>query len=672
MAKMEWGEIAKAVNAEIDAARRYIDNNRMPERVKRWDRYYGRPYGNEMKGRSKFISRDLMEAVEWTLPYLIRQFASGDPKINIMIEGQEPWVGQALMNQIQEDLNSGQDESLFRAFYEWFKDSMVSDTGFCKVGWELDYEQQTVTWPQLGLDQMNELAADPDVQIQGFEEVFDGATGQYVYANVRTRVRVVRKYGLTVSGLPHWEFICAADSRTINDEHPKGHQTKVTLDYLKRVNRARGGDYFKGLEALEREVDEETSKRAWEAPTDDGETERQRYYDEQETTGQDMPAKGGRKEYLLTEWFTRLDIDGDGYLEDVVCWMADKHLLRYEDNSEGILPICGLSPILDCYRLFGISYSDLIVPIQNLMTMVTRRVLDNFDFQNLGLWFSKDPSIDARRLLNPIPGDLIRGDPTTTQRMDPQPFHPSVLNLLEYIKGMKEDRIGNTRYNQGTDADSLNKTARGMEMIMSAAQQRMELIARVFAETGLRDFYRKCAMLYQIYRRKPFVTRVRGREVEVTPDMLQGTIKVTVDMGVEAEVGMIEARKIQEMFGFQSAIDQRYPGALGLQQVHNMMTRHAASLGFRDTDEYVIGLKQWAEILAQKSEAGTEQAQMAMAMAQAKMLLEQDKLRLQSAKAMSDIETKDRELALEEHKAETDARLKLLGVVKDERPQVVL
>ena len=103
-----------------------------------------------------------------------------------------------------------------------------------------------------------------------------------------------------------------------------------------------------------------------------------------------------------------------------------------------------------------------------------------------------------------IPGDVIMADPEKVRTDLPKPFGIEALNLIEYVEKVKQNRTGITPYNQGTDADSLNKTASGIAMIQSAAQQRIDLIARIFAETGLRDFYRKCAILYQKNIRKPF------------------------------------------------------------------------------------------------------------------------------------------------------------------------
>ena len=65
---MTWDEIERAVGTEADAAIRYCRDTLSVKRIEKWDRYYGRPLGNEVKGRSKYMSRDLLETVEWIMP----------------------------------------------------------------------------------------------------------------------------------------------------------------------------------------------------------------------------------------------------------------------------------------------------------------------------------------------------------------------------------------------------------------------------------------------------------------------------------------------------------------------------------------------------------------------------------------------------------------------------
>ena len=119
--KMTWDEIERTSNSEIESAQRFIEKEESVDRSQRWDRYRGKKLGNETKGRSQYVSHDLMDTIEWILPYMIRTFASGDPKIDLEIEGQPPAMGKALMRKIQDDLGSDDDNSIFVLFYCMFR-----------------------------------------------------------------------------------------------------------------------------------------------------------------------------------------------------------------------------------------------------------------------------------------------------------------------------------------------------------------------------------------------------------------------------------------------------------------------------------------------------------------------------------------------------------------------
>ena len=625
---LAWEEIQIKSNAEIKAATDYISQKKQGDRGKRWDRYYGRPIGKVRKGRSSYQSHDIMDAVEWMLPGLIRVFASGDPKIEIEIKDKPPEVGKALMRKIQDDLGNHDVNNLFQCFYVWFKDALVSDTAFVKPLWDLDYKTKVVDFDQLGLSEMMTLDQDPDVELRDYQETQgppgpDGMPTQ-VFTGVKAKVKMKRRDGIFVENMPHWEFICEPRARSMNDEHGKGHQTKVTVDYLKRMDRAYmdedGKPFFKGLPDLIMKKDSKSQSLAYGKL--DGEEANYRgedYY-------ANHPAFFGasdealKSEIEFTEWYTRLDVDGDGFLEDVIIWSGDDVLLRWEINEDEMIPMCGISPILDCYKFFGISWAELVNEIQVLKTQLFRRVLDNFAWQNKGRWFIKPGAlVDVDKLLNGIPGEPVFVDPDSARQETPAGFQSNVIPLFEYIEGQKENRTGQTRYNQGQDADTLNKTASGIAMIQSAAQQRMELVARVFAETGIRDLYEKIVKLYQRHLAEPFTAKVQGKDIQVSREMIQGRIITRVNMGVEAQVGMIEAQKIERMFQFLMGVNQAFPGLLSPEKIHNLATRYIASMGFRQTEDFVQELDAYVQQVQQMMQMQQQMAQQKMQMEGAKV-----------------------------------------------------
>ena len=648
--EMTWDEVERFIGGEADSAIRYCRDVLSPGRIEMWDRYYGKPLGNEVKGRSKYMSRDILETIEWILPTLIKTLASGDPKIKLEIVGKPSWIGAALMRRIFDDLSADASGSMFTVFYQWFKDALVSGTAYTKLFWEVEYEEKEYEVPSMSVDQFNQLENSEGVNIKKASYAFNG------YNDVKFSINRLRKDQLVTENIPTWEFVHSRRAKTMNDEHPKGHITWVTVDFLKRVNKAMTErdeePYFINLDEVERSAGNRTEDSVSINSLD---AEKQSYigFEKYGDYYEDSDTATGLKSVVqLEEWYTRLDIKGTGYLQDVICWRANGKLIRWEDNHDGFISMASISPIIDCYKFNGISYADLVVELQNLKTVLFRRVLDNFDWQNLGRWFKMPGAkVDIKALMECVPGDCVEIDPNMVRNETPQPFHPQNLALFDYLDGVKEQRTGSTKYTQGTDSGTLNKTAQGIQMIQSAAMQRIELIARVFAE-GLKDFYQKAAMLYQKNMRKPFVTRVNGEDITVTPDMIQGEILSRVYMGVEAQIGMAETQRLERMAGTLQGFEKMAPGLYTAQQVHNMAVKYVTAMGYIDVEDFIAPQQQHMQKNQQIQQMQMQIQQMGQQLAQAKQQLEQNKVE-------ADVKMKQDKLKLEAMKVQQETKLAL-------------
>lgn len=648
---LTWDEIEKAVGTEADSAIRYCRDVLSPGRIEKWDRYYGKPLGNEIKGRSRYMSRDLLETVEWIMPTLIKTLASGDPKIKLDIQGQPHWVGPALMRKIYEDLSADAQGSMFFVFYQWFKDALVSGSAYTKVFWEVEYEEKDHKIPALSVEQYSALEADEDIDIKKAAYIPGG------YSNVHMTIRQLRRDQLVTENVPTWEFVTSKRTRSMNDEHAKGHITYVTMDYLKRINRAMterdDEPYFVNLEEVENTSGRSSGDLVVSANSLDAEKQSYLGYEKYGDMYEDGEATSGLKARVqLEEWYTRLDIKGTGYLRDVICWRANGKLIRWEDNDDGFVPLATISPIIDCYKFNGMSYADLVIELQTLKTVLFRRVLDNFDWQNLGRWF-KTPGakVDIKALLDGVPGDCIEVDPNAIRNETPTPFHPNNLRLFDYLDGVKEQRTGSTKYTQGTDSGTLNQTAQGIQMIQAAAMQRIELIARIFAE-GLKDYYQKAAMLYQKNMRKSFLAKVNGEDVEITPDMIQGRVLARVNMGVEAQIGMAETQRLERLAGTLQGFDKMAPGLFSAEQVHNLAAKYVSAMGYIDTEEFIAPLKMHIEKNQQMQQTNQQLQQMQQQMAQEALKLQQTKIQTE---AQADIQ----KVNIEASKIQGDHKLDL-------------
>ncbi len=666
---MTFDDIEHAVNLEIKLAE---DHNaqRATKRTKSWDNYYGRPLGNEVKGRSQFITREIMDTIEWMMPYFIRMFASGDPKVTIEIQGQDAKLGKALMQKIQKDLGAASPNQ-FLIFYQWFKDALVSDTAFVKLSWQKDFEQIKKKFDALSYEQMQQLSADRDIQVENVDNMeYDPETDKPVFIGVKTKIKKIKKDNVYVENTPHWEFIADPKSVTIDDDYGKGHKTEVMLDFLKRTdrgNRTEGEPYFQNLEELE------AGKSKRRDNLSDG--ERQNYLgDDTMAIPYSATEKDAKAPIDFIEWNTKLDVDGNGYLEDIIAYVANGYLLRWEINQDGFIPFVAMKPIIDCYKFFGISYTDLLIEIQNLKTMLFRRILDNFDFQNAGRWL-KDPNaaIDTYALLNNIPGSVITGKIDGLKDISPQPFNPVSLSILEYVDTIKENRTGVTKYNQGQDSNSLNKTARGIGMIQNAAMQRLELVARIFAEIGLKEFYKKYVLLMQKNLSRPFIAKIAGEDVEITPEMIQGEVVTKVNMGITASVGAEEAQKVEHVMGLLLDINERYPGLLTPEKVHSIATKLILNMGFQQTEDFIVAAPEYLQ-QAQQAEQSNQQMQQQMQQMQEQMMQMELQIKQQDAntkaeKVQVDAELGQAEIEQKEQDSQRDMEVDLLKILSAESKQ---
>jgi len=621
--EMTWEEIGMQVCDEIDASIRFQKQHIVPQRTLNWDRYYGRPFGNEQPGRSKYMSRDLLETVEWILPNLIKLFASADHKIKLRLRntvaqeyGLTPeQLGMALMGQIYKDLYSDESMGLFMVLYTWFKDALVSGSAYVKLFWEVDMILEDFE-EMVDQDQFAELANMPEVTIATAQV---GPTGQML---VKGQVERASKDNLVCDNIPHWEFIFEEHTRSMNDDTGKGFTTVVTLDYLRRINQAYSKDdekYFWNLDMVEASAGKDGSYINFET-----ESERKRFFDyavlNDYVGAQD---KGAKRRVQLTEWYTRIDVNGDGFLEDVKVYKANGLMIRWELNEANFVPCAKISPIIDVYHFQGIAYADLIVELQELKSMLMRKTLDNYDFQNSGRWFIKPgATIDEERFLEGIPGDVFRANPDHVKNFAPSGFDASSLSLIEYVEGIKENRTGSTRYNQGTDASSLNQTAHGIQTIMNASMKRIELIGQLFAEGGLKDFFVKAAKLYQKNITEPFTARVDGEEVEISPEMIKGAkIEAYVDLGTEDQAGQIESQRLLQMSAVLFDLNTKFPGIITPVKARAIAVKYVSAMGF-NADSYISSKNEF--------EAATQQAQqMQETVQQMQMMLEQMKIQIE-------------------------------------------
>jgi hypothetical protein len=240
------------------------------------------------------------------------------------------------------------------------------------------------------------------------------------------------------------------------------------------------------------------------------------------------------------------------------------------------------------HRHIGRSYADLTMDIQLIKSTLIRGQLDNMYLANNGRYAISD-RVNLDDMLTSRPGGIVRveGDPGSgIMPLSHPPLPASSFGMVEYMDSMKEKRTGITAYNQGLDSNSLNKTATGVAQIMNASQQRIELVARTFAETGVKELFKLVHHLVRTTLTKPDIIRLRNKWVEVDPREWKARKDLSISVGLGA------GNKDQQLVHLTSILQmQKEAIAVGLtnpEKIYNALAKLTQNAGFKNPEEFWV------------------------------------------------------------------------------------
>jgi len=279
--------------------------------------------------------------------------------------------------------------------------------------------------------------------------------------------------------------------------------------------------------------------------------------------------------------------------------------------------------------------------------------------------------VNQADVMNPEVGRVVRVKQPGMMREVPTDFvGGDALPVLEYMDQMKEDRTGMSKAAAGLDADALqSSTKAAVAATLSASQQRIELIARIFAETGLTDLFNGVARLMAENQSRERMIRVNGEFVPMDPRTWDMDMQVTVTVGLGS--GLMEERlQVLSMLAEkQEALLQNGAPIVGFREYRNTLGRMVELAGFEDTTEFFKPFGQEQEQAFQKA-----QAEAAQEPTEAERLekVEMAKIAQRQQSDRLDALLKAREMVLKDDRErdkivrEYDAKLKKLGVEVEE------
>lgn len=573
-------EIRQNVEREIDRADNYYQEEIEPEVIRRHKvyegdkEYYKRKFP-KLTNISDVTASDFHDTVEWALPSLTKVFFGNEDicklqGVNSEADEKAAQVHGELIKYQLERCNDG-----FLIFYDWIKNSLIDNLGIVKCYWE---REQTVETKQLVVsgEQLMQMQMNPNINMLSVEEVAPDIL-KIEYEEVTN----ITKNQPKLEVVPPSEFRFSPEAKSLEDVGFVAHRKIVNLDYLRR--REQEGVFQNIDKVLESDGNEGSIQR-----TDYETNLNPRAYDKIS----DSEVEDAKKEFLLYECYIKTDVNNDGMLEDVIVTIVGKDhgtIVRLEENTMGRHPFFTISPIRDTLRLFpkrGIS--DLVSELQDLNTALLKQIIYNIATNNDKQAFVNiDTLVDPNEFIDGRKAVRVTGNPREAVQWSPiEPLQPQVFQFLEYMNTMKENRTGITRYNQGMDANSLNKTATGITQIMNASNQRLELIARIFAETGVKQLFRHMIKMNQMFITDEISIRITDKPKPISPDDLEGTIDITVNVGVVAGSKQQQAQAMQLLLGMYPQLLQ--VGLAAPEHVSYAFGRLVEALGYKNVSDFIF------------------------------------------------------------------------------------
>lgn len=654
------------------------DDELADQRTRSMDYYLGKPFGNEVEGRSQVVSRDVADTINGIMPSLLEIFCSGEEVVRFDPVGPED---EEAAEQATEYCNFvlTKDNNAFLYSYQWFKDALIQKNGFIKVYWDTVTRQTTETYRAMPDIAFTALMAEVEagaVEIVAHQESVDPMTGQPVHF---VRVRKSKSYGCPrVENVPPEEFVISREARLGHPCRFMAHRCAKPISEL----------YEMGYDR-----DKVDSIPAYNATNLNDEALSRDTIGESDTTLNESVINKAMRLVWITEAYIRVDYDGDGLAElRRVVVGGDNAQVLLENEEVDDDPFCVITPEIMSHRFFGRSVAELVEDIQLIMSTLQRQSLDNLYLTNAPMTEVVDNQVNLDDLMTRRPGGVVRVKTAGAMREIVTPFvADAAFPMIEFLQGVKENRTGVTRYNQGLDGDSLNKTARGINTIMSAAQQRIKLIARIFAETGWKQLAQKTHALTVKYQNEPRIIRLRNKFVPIDPRNWSTQYDMTVSVGLGTGDRNTQAQQLEAMFPIDQAIIQMQGGAQGplltMENIYNKLKRVMNLKGFKNEGEFytdpagappppppppdpkLIEVQGKQQIEQQKLGLEQMKAQAEIAQGEQKMALEaqikakeleikEAEIRLKQADLIARAAEADQRMGLERDKATTDANLR--------------
>lgn len=608
----------------------------------------------EVEGRSRVVSKDLMDTVEWMMPSLMRMFAGTDDVVRFepTAEGDEQNCTDATeyCGYILHRKNEG-----FTVLHDAIKSCLITRMGIVKVYCDRSWATKEETYTGLTELDIQALQSDSEVTINDIAEaeqapgmpvappMEQAPMGQPEAPQALFDVKVsrkARKDEFVVEGVPPEEITMSKDNRDVGKLRYIGHDVERTMSDLRSL-----GYPDDKIDALPDDKQANMSSEASSRGDLDGVND----YD-------DDPADESQRKVTVTEAYLLVDYDKDGIAEYRRVVKAGSTVFENEVVAEH--PFALFTPVLMPYKLIGMSFHDLVEDIQRIKTAITRQLLDNMYLSNTPRTEVVEGQVNLDDFLSPTPGGVVRvRAPNMMREIVPVNIGAQAQAGLEYFNQVRDGRTGVKEFSQGLVGNELSQSqigSQGVAQLADAAAQRMELVARVLAETGIKRLYKLILKLATTYQDREQQIKINGHWMQIDPRAWSTDYDMVVSVGVGTSSKDRQLQQLQTLIALQAQAAQY--GLVQPQNGYNAIAKLCEAMGYKDASQFFTPPDPNAPP-PQAPDPNAAAMAKVQAESQARMAEMQQQGQLQAAKQQGDIEVERMKQAAQAQQAQAETEL---------------
>jgi len=573
----EEEKLKAILDENIDSALNYVEQEVEPDRLKAEQYYKKMPFGNEVKGKSSVVDSTVQEVIQSSLGQLVKPFLQGS---NIVEFTATKDNGQDLASTVTDYVNHifHSDNDGAQILRTWMFDALLLKTGIVKAYWDDDTDATPETYQGLSSDELAMLLTD-NIEIVEQEEILgeevqvgvDQITGepltQRAPSTYNVKVMVTEDTSkVKIENVDPKEFLIDKHTSSIKDSTFVAQRQMLTRAQLVDMG------YDKAI------VDE--------LSTDD-----ELGLDSDYDFNSDDDTTTDKTQELIAYYECYLDIGNDkGHaVKHRVCY-ASKKILSSEEID--YIPFYSLCPFPLPHQFYGQSMADHTMDLQFIKSTIIRQMLDNLYLTNNSRVGAVEGQVNLDDLLNSTAGGIIRmKNPNAIVPMQVQSSASQSFPMLEYLDQVQSKRTGVNDLAQGIDANVLqNVSATAVATMTAQSQGKLELIARVFADTGIKELMSGILHLVCKYQNQPREIKISGKPMMIDPREWTNKYNVQVNVGLGNGTGDEKVAMLQMILAKQEQILQQYGvnnPLVSLKQYRETLAKFINASGFKDDAQFM-------------------------------------------------------------------------------------